>query len=148
MTIAGRLLASFYEQWRHDPLVLDKWFAVQATAPLPTTLGAVRLLLDDPAFSIRNPNKVRALIGAFAGGNPVCFHAADGAGYDFLATQVLLLDGLNPQVAARMVSPLSRWHRYDAGRQELMRQELERVAAAPALSKDVYEVVVKSLKEV
>ncbi len=139
-------LAAFYEQWQHDPLVLDKWFAIQATAPLPGTIAAVRQLLAHPAFSIKNPNKVRSLIGAFAGGNPVCFHAGDGSGYRFLAEQVLVLDGLNPQVAARMVASLSRWHRYDEGRQELMRKELAGILAVETLSKDVYEVVSKSLQ--
>ena len=139
------VLASFYEKWRHDPLVLDKWFAIQATAPLATTLASVRQLLAHPDFSIKNPNKVRSLIGAFAGGNPVCFHADDGSGYRFLAEQVLILDPLNPQVAARMVTTLSRWRRYDERRQGLMRKELERIIGAPALSKDVYEVVSKSL---
>ena len=140
------VLASFYEKWRHDPLVLDKWFALQATAPLPTTLASVRQLLAHPDFSIKNPNKVRALIGAFAGGNPVCFHAADGGGYEFLAEQVLVLDSLNPQVAARMVATLSRWRRYGEVQQGLMRKELQRIIEAPALSNDVYEVVSKSLK--
>ncbi|MFC1512892.1 aminopeptidase N [Thermodesulfobacteriota bacterium] len=140
------VLATFHAQWHHDPLVLDKWFAVQATAPLPSSLANVRQLLDHPDFSIRNPNKVRSLIGAFAGGNPVSFHAGDGSGYGFLADQVLILDALNPQVAARMVSSLSRWRRYDQGRQELMRKELARIAAVVTLSKDVYEVVTKSLQ--
>ena len=140
------LLAAFYRKWKQDPLVLDKWFAIQATSPLPGTLNDVLRLLDHPAFSIKNPNKVRSLIGAFAAGNPVCFHAADGSGYEFLANQVQVLDGLNPQVAARMVSPFSRWRRYDKGRQELMRQELERIMAQAALSKDVFEVVSKSLR--
>ncbi|MDH4320535.1 MAG: DUF3458 domain-containing protein, partial [Desulfobulbaceae bacterium] len=139
-------LAAFHAQWRHDPLVLDKWFAVQATAPLPTTLAEVRRLLDHPDFSIRNPNKVRSLIGAFAGGNPVCFHAKDGAGYRFLADKVLVLDSLNPQVAARMTAALSRWRRYDEGRQALMQAELARIAASASLSRDVYEVVSKSLR--
>ncbi|MDH5299026.1 MAG: aminopeptidase N [Desulfobulbaceae bacterium] len=141
----GQALAAFYDQWQHDPLVLDKWFALQATAPLPSTLSAVRELLGHPAFSITNPNKVRALIGAFAGGNPVCFHAADGTGYCFLGQQVRRLDSLNPQVASRMAASLSRWRRYDGGRQGLMRQELEGLLALPNLSGDLYEVVAKSL---
>ncbi len=139
------VLDDFYARWRNDPLVLDKWFAIQATAPLPGTLDSVRALLDHPAFSIRNPNKVRAVIGAFASGNPVRFHAADGGGYVFLADQVLRLDAINPQVAARMAGALSRWRRYDGGRRELMRGQLQRILAAVSLSRDVYEVVGKSL---
>ena len=141
------VLESFYKRWRHDSLVLDKWFAIQATAPLPSTLAVVRDLRAHSDFSIKNPNKVRALIGAFAAANPVCFHAGDGSGYRFLAEQVLVLDPLNPQVAARMVSPLSRWRRYDEGRRKLMCEELERIAATAALSKDVFEVVSKSLQQ-
>lgn len=139
------VLEAFYQQWRHDPLVLDKWFALQATAPLPGTLDSVRALLDHPAFSIKNPNKVRALIGAFASGNPLCFHAADGGGYEFIADQVLRLNAINPQVAARMAGALSRWRRYGRGRAELMHGQLRRILATPSLSKDVYEVVEKSL---
>ena len=96
-------------------------------------------------FSLANPNKVRALIGAFAAGNPLRFHAADGGGYRFLADQVLALDSANPQVAARLLPPLGRWRRFGEGRQDLMRAELERILAAESLSKDVYEIASKSL---
>jgi aminopeptidase N len=101
--------------------------------------------MEHPAFSIRNPNKVRALIGAFAGGNPLRFHAADGSGYRFLADQVLALDPLNPQIAARLLRTMARWQRYDEGRQAHMREALARVAAAE-VSKDVYEIASKSLQ--
>ena len=139
-------LSSFYERWKGEPLVVDKWFMVQATASRPGALEDVTRLLGHPAFEIRNPNKVYSLIGAFAGGNPVRFHEAGGAGYRFLADQVLTLDPMNPQVAARLMRPFSRLRRYDAGRQELMRAELKRIAAQPGLSPDVFEVATKSLE--
>jgi len=138
-------LDAFYSKWRDDALVLDKWLSVQATAPLPGTLSRVRELMGHPAFSIKNPNKVRALIGAFCGGNPVCFHEPSGAGYRFLADRVLEINPLNPQIAARLLGNLSRWRRYDTGRQALMRAQLERIRKTKQLSRDVYEVVVKSL---
>jgi aminopeptidase N len=97
-------------------------------------------------FSIRNPNKVRALIGSFCAANPVRFHAADGSGYAFLADRVLELDPLNPQVAARLLRGMARWRRYDPARQALMRAQLERVAGTQGLSKDVYEIASKSLE--
>jgi aminopeptidase N len=139
-------LDDFYRRWRHDALVLDKWFALQATSQLPDTLMEVKALLYHPDFSIRNPNKVRALIGAFCQSNPVRFHAADGSGYGFLAGQVVTLNALNPQIAARMLNPFTRWRKYDLNRQALMRAELERIRQTPALSPDVYEIVVKSLE--
>jgi aminopeptidase N len=139
------MLDDFYGRWHDDPLVLDKWFSLQATAPLPDTLERVQRLMAHPAFTIKNPNRVRALLGAFAAGNPVCFHAANGAGYAFLAEQVLVLDPINSQIAARLLGNFARWHRFDAGRQGLMRAQLERVLARPGLSRDVFEVASKSL---
>ncbi|MFO1429656.1 MAG: aminopeptidase N [Candidatus Competibacteraceae bacterium] len=139
-------LADFYRRWRHDALVLDKWFALQATSQLPDTLMEVEALLHHPDFSIKNPNKVRALIGAFCQSNPVRFHAADGSGYAFLTEQVLTLNALNPQIAARMLNPFTRWRKYDPNRQASMRAELERIRQIPALSPDVYEIVIKSLE--
>ncbi|MDT8383654.1 MAG: aminopeptidase N [Gammaproteobacteria bacterium] len=138
-------LAAFYEQWQEDPLVVDKWLSLQATSRLPGALENVRALTQHPAFSIRNPNKVRALIGAFCNGNPAQFHAADGGGYRFLAEQVLTLDALNPQVAARLSNAFSQWRRYDAPRQTLMQEQMQQLLAAPGLSRDVYEVLSKSL---
>ena len=140
------VLVSFYSQWQKDTLVLDKWFSLQATAPLPETLNEVKSLMGHPAFSIKNPNKVRSLVGAFCSANQLCFHAADGEGYRFLADRVLELNSINPQIAARLLSPLSRWRRFDESRQGLMRQELERILADKKLSKDVFEVASKSLK--
>ncbi|NUB13891.1 aminopeptidase N [Azospirillum brasilense] len=139
-------IASFYERWKGEALVVDKWFGVQATSHRPDALERVTELLSHPAFEIRNPNKVYALIGGFAGGNPVRFHDASGAGYRFLADQVLRLDPMNPQVAARMVGPFSRLRRYDATRRALMKAELERIVATPGLSPDVFEVASKSLE--
>jgi len=137
-------LESFYEKWKHDPLVMDKWLAIQATSRLPGTLGTVKKLTQHPVFTIKNPNKVRALIGAFAS-NPVRFHDTDGEGYAFVADQIITLDPLNPQIASRLLSAFTLWRRYDDNRKTLMRAQLERIAAAPILSKDVYEVVSKSL---
>jgi aminopeptidase N len=138
-------LERFYQRWQHDPQVVEKWFSIQAGSRLPDTLQRVVALLDHPAFSITNPNKVRALIGRFCHGNPVRFHAANGAGYAFLADRVLELDAINPQVAARLVSTISRWKRYDNHRQQLMQHQLQRIMDAPKLSRDVYEIVAKSL---
>ena len=101
--------------------------------------------MDHPAFDLKNPNKVRAVIGAFAQANPVNFHAADGSGYSFVADQIMAIDAFNPQTAARLAPTLGRWKRFDPARQALMRRELERMAAAPGLSKDVTELVTKSL---
>ena len=137
-------LASFYEMWKHDPLVMDKWLAIQATSRLPGTLDRVKTLTKHPAFAIRNPNKVRALIGAFSS-NSARFHDLSGAGYAFIADHVLVIDPMNPQIAARLVSAFTIWKRYDEKRQALMKAQLERILRTGKLSKDVYEVVTKSL---
>jgi aminopeptidase N len=139
-------LADFHDTWRDDAIVMDKWFAIQATSSLPGTLGAVAGLLGHAAFSIRNPNRVRALIGAFCTANQLRFHAADGAGYRFLADQVLTLDPINPQIAARLLGPLGSWRRFDADRGGRMKAQLERILkAGQRLSPDVYEIASKSL---
>jgi len=139
------VLADFERRWRSDPLVMDKWFAVQAMSSRADTLERVRDLMGHPAFSMSNPNRVRALIGSFANANPLRFHAADGSGYDFLREQVLVLDAANPQIAARLLRAVSRWQRYDEGRQSHMRKALEAVVAA-SVSRDLYEIAVKSLE--
>jgi aminopeptidase N len=139
------VLQDFHDRWRDDPLVLDKWFSVQAVSKRADTLQRVLELMEHPAFSIRNPNKVRALVGAFCSANAYRFHAADGSGYAFLADRVLELNELNPQVAARMLRIMSRWQRYDSGRQGMVRSQLQRILAEEGLSKDVYEVASKSL---
>ncbi len=138
-------LGAFYERYKHDHLVANKWLAVQAASPLPGTLDVVKGLLKHPAFDLKNPNKVRAVIGTFAMANPVNFHAADGAGYDFLAEQIMEIDGFNPQTAARMVAPLARWKRFDKSRQDKIRAALQRIVAKPGLSSDVRELSTKSL---
>lgn len=138
-------LARFADYFKDDPLVMDQWFSVQAGCGLPGGLERVQALMAHPAFTLKNPNKVRALIGAFANQNLVNFHRADGAGYRFLADHVITLNALNPQIAARQLAPLTRWRKYDAGRQQLMKAELERILASGELSSDVYEVVSKSL---
>jgi aminopeptidase N len=142
---ADRALAAFYTRWRDEPLVIDKWFGIQAMSQRPDTLDRVIRLMGHPDFTLRNPNRVRSLIGAFCAGNPVRFHAADGDGYRFLADRVLELDPVNPQIAARLLGPLVRWRRYDPDRQQLMRGEMERILAAPELSKNVYEIASKAL---
>ena len=138
------LLADFYNKWQDDPLVVDKWLILQATCILPGTLERVKELMKHPAFSMKNPNKVRSLIGAFCS-NQQQFHAKDGSGYSFLANRIMELDPMNPQIAARMLTPLTMWKRYDTKRQQLMKTELERIAALPGLSGDVSEIVEKSL---
>jgi aminopeptidase N len=138
-------LAAFYERWQDDPLVADKWFAMQARSSLPGTIEAVRRLAQHPAFTRTNPNRVRALVGAFAQGNQLYFHDASGEGYAFLAEEVVALDKPNPTTAARLVQPLGQWCRYDAARQRLMRAQLDRILATPGLSPNTYEMVSKSV---
>ncbi|MBP9955727.1 MAG: aminopeptidase N [Pseudomonas sp.] len=138
-------LAKFAEHFKDDALVMDQWFAVQAACPLPGGLERVQALMHHGAFTLKNPNKVRALIGAFANQNHVNFHRIDGAGYRFLADQVIALNALNPQIASRQLTPLTRWRKFDQTRQVLMRAELERILASGELSGDVYEVLSKSL---
>lgn len=141
----AKALAAFAEHFKDNPLVMDQWFSVQAASTLPGGLARVKALMQHPAFTLKNPNKVRALIGAFAGQNLVNFHAADGSGYRFLADLVIELNALNPQIASRQLAPLTRWRKYDDARQALMKGELERILASGELSSDVYEVVSKSL---
>ena len=141
----AKALTSFAEHFKDNPLVMDQWFSVQAGSGLPGGLERVKALMRHPAFSLRNPNKVRALIGAFAGQNHVNFHAPDGSGYRFLADLIIELNALNPQIAARQLTPLTRWRKFDSARQALMKAELERIKASGSLSSDVFEVVSKSL---
>jgi aminopeptidase N len=138
-------LAAFYERWSQDQLVLDKWFALQAQSSRPDTLERVKTLMGHADFSLTNPNRIRSLIGAFAVGNQLRFHAADGSGYSFLAERIIDLDPLNPQIASRLLYPITRWRRFDSARQALMREQLERILEVEGLSNDVYEVVSKSL---
>jgi aminopeptidase N len=137
-------LDSFYRRWKDDSLVVDKWLAVQAGSRRPDTAARVRALAGHEAFDLKVPNKVYALIRTFAA-NHVRFHAADGSGYDFLAEQVLALDRINPQVAARMARGFDRWRKFDAARQARARAALERIRGAEGLSRDVAEIVTKAL---
>ncbi|MCK5069842.1 MAG: aminopeptidase N C-terminal domain-containing protein, partial [Desulfocapsa sp.] len=138
------LFNDFYEKWKDDVLVMDKWLILQASSSLPSTLDSVKALMTHPAFSLSNPNKVRSLIGAF-GGNHVSFHNISGKGYTFLADQIIELDSRNPQIASRLTSPFSTWKRYDTKRQDLIKVELERIAAQKNLSGDVYEMIKRNL---
>jgi aminopeptidase N len=138
-------LAHFFAVWSQDPLVVDKWFSLQARSSLPDTPARVRALTEHPAYDRKNPNRVRSLIGAFSQGNQVRFHDAGGSGYVLLADEVLAIDPGNPTTAARLVQPLCAWRRQDAARQALMQRELERILATPDLSKNTYEMVAKSL---
>ena len=138
-------LQAFYDRFKDDHLVVNKWLTVQAATPLPGALATVKRLMEHSAFDIKNPNKVRAVVNTFASMNPVNFHAVDGSGYAFLADQILAINAFNPLTAARLVPPLGRWRRFDEKRQALMKAQLERLSAAPGLSPDVYELVMKGL---
>jgi aminopeptidase N len=138
-------LADFYRRYEGDPLVIDKWFSLQAAIPEGTTLDRVRKLTEHPAFSFSNPNRLRALIGAFAQLNQTQFNRPDGAGYAFLADTVLALDPKNPQVAARLLSAFKSWRALEAGRRARAEATLRRVAAAPNLSRDVADIVRRAL---
>ena len=137
-------LAMFHDRFHDNGLVLDKWFTTQALSTRADTAEAVARLAEHPDFTLANPNRVRSLVGAFAA-NQRAFHDRSGAGYRFLADKVIAVDRLNPQTAARLIPPLGRWRRFDAGRAAMMRAELERVLATPGLSRDVFEQVSKSL---
>ena len=140
-------LDDFYERYRDDPLVIDKWFALQATTPAPETLTQVRALTRHHAFSLTNPNRVRALIGAFAQGNQTQFNRPDGAGYEFIAEHVLALDPTNPQMAARMLQAFRSWRALEPGRRALAERALRRVADAPNLSRDASDIAQRSLAD-
>ncbi|KHF24627.1 aminopeptidase N [Solemya velum gill symbiont] len=143
--LSRRLLEDFERCWSDMPLVMDKWFGVQASVPATATVEAVTALMSHPAFTLTNPNRVRALVGSFVMNNPVAFHREDGAGYRLLADLVIELNDKNPQVAARLVRHMSRWRRYDEIRSALMKEQLEHIAAIPAISRDVSEIVNRSL---
>ena len=140
-------LRAFYEQWKGDRQVVDKWLAVQAQSSLKDTLLRVKSLMSHPAFNITNPNNVRSLIGQFCRNNAVNFHAIDGSGYQFLVEQILILDKLNPQIASRQMGAFNSWQQYDKRRQGMMRAALEKIAKQTDLSADVYEIVTKYLAD-
>jgi aminopeptidase N len=137
-------LKTFYLAWKNNRLVLDKWFAVQARSGAPDTLERVRALTEHPDFDLRNPNRVRALIGAFAT-NQARFHDKSGEGYRLIADTIITLDAKNPQIAARLCTVLGNWRRFDEARQTLMRENLERIVAVETLSHNTYEMASKAL---
>jgi aminopeptidase N len=138
-------LADFYERWKHEPMVIDKWFALQARDPNEGVLGRVLGLTAHPAFDPKNPNRLRALVQSFAGANPARFHDPSGAGYRFLADQILAVDGFNPMTAARLIEPLGAWRRYKPELGALMREQLQRIVEAPGLSKNAFEMASRAL---
>ncbi|QWK93609.1 aminopeptidase N [Plesiomonas shigelloides] len=139
------LMQHFADKWQHDGLVMDKWFMLQATSPAANVLENVQALMQHPSFSLANPNRTRSLIGAFASGNPSAFHAKDGSGYRFLTDVLVELNSRNPQVASRLIEPLIRLGRYDAERQQLMREQLLRLQKLDNLARDLFEKITKSL---
>jgi aminopeptidase N len=140
-----RALAMFYDKWKDEALVVDKWFLIQARSWLPGTLDRVKALAAHPAFELKNPNRARSLLHTFAVDNPLHFHAADGSGYRWIAEQVVALDRLNPQVASRLARAFDRWKKYDAGRQAHARAALEMIRGAEGLSSNIAEVVGRAL---
>lgn len=139
------LMSQFYFRWQKDSLVINKWLSLQATSTLPKTLEVVKELTQQVCFNAKNPNSVRSLIGAFVSNNPYRFHQSDGSGYEFLTEWVLKIDPFNPQLASRILEPLIRWKRFDSNRQQLMKAQLEHMAKTPNLSKDISELITKSL---
>jgi aminopeptidase N len=138
-------LADFYKRYSADALIVDKWFSLQATTPRPETLGNVRTLTAHPAFSMTNPNRVRALIGAFAQANPTQFNRADGASYEFVADTILALDPNNPQLAARMATAFRTWRTLETSRQAKAQTALQRIKATSGLSRDLSDIVERAL---
>jgi aminopeptidase N len=134
-------LETFYDRYRDDALVLDKWLALEATVPAPQTLARVRVLLDHPAFSVNNPNRIRSLVGSFAGGNPTQFNRPDGAGFAFVADFVTDLDKRNPQTAARLLISFRSWRALEPGRRARAEDTLKSVAAQADLSTDLQDIV-------
>ncbi|SHO45400.1 aminopeptidase N [Desulfopila aestuarii] len=145
LDVREEILGDFYELWRNDPLVMDKWLIIQATSKRQDTLDEVKRLMSHPVFSMKNPNKVRSLVGAFCAMNHVRFHDHKGLGYAFLADRIIELNTINPQIGARMVSPFTTWKKYDGERQHMMRDQLERIVNTENLSGDIFEIVKKSL---
>jgi aminopeptidase N len=142
--LRDKAFTHFHDRFRGDPLVLDKWMSLQASAPLPDTIASVRALMKHPAFDMKNPNRVRALIGAFSA-NHLRFHDKSGAGYRLVANVIRALDPMNPQVAARLAGAFETWRRYDSNRQALMRAELEAILSRTGLSPNLFEVASKIL---
>jgi aminopeptidase N len=137
----------FYQRYSDDPLIIDKWFSLQAMTPDPATLDRVRALTGHPAFSMANPNRVRSLIGAFAQSNPTQFNRPDGAGYEFMADRILELDPNNPQVASRMTTAFKSWRILESGRRARAKAALQRIAGTPNLSRDVHDIAQRALAD-
>ncbi|MES2473124.1 MAG: aminopeptidase N C-terminal domain-containing protein, partial [Pseudomonadota bacterium] len=142
--LRDKAFTHFHDRFKSDPLVLDKWMGLQAGSPLPDTTASVHALMKHPAFDIKNPNRVRALVGAF-GGNHLRFHAANGEGYRLVGDVIRTLDPINPQVAARLAGAFESWRRYDSGRQALMKAELEAIRGLPGISPNLSEIAGKML---
>jgi aminopeptidase N len=140
-------LDDFYARYADDPLIIDKWLALQAAIPEAATLDRVEALTAHPSFSMANPNRVRSLIGSFAQANHTQFNRLDGAGYNFIANVVLELDPKNPQVAARLMGAFRSWRALEAKRRAQAKAALRRVAAAPSLSRDVHDIVARTLAD-
>jgi aminopeptidase N len=137
----------FYQRYSDDPLIIDKWFSLQAMTPDPATLDRVRALTKHAAFSMANPNRVRSLIGAFAQSNPTQFNRPDGAGYEFMADRILELDPNNPQVASRMTTAFKSWRILEGGRRARAKAALQRIAGTPNLSRDVHDIAQRALAD-
>jgi aminopeptidase N len=142
-----RALDDFYSRYSVDPLIIDKWLALQASIPEAGTLDRVNSLTQHPAFSLSNPNRVRSLIGAFAQSNATQFNRADGQGYDFVTAKILELDPKNPQVAARLMTAFRSWRALESGRRAKAKAALQRVQAVASLSADVKDIVSRALAE-
>ena len=138
-------LEEFYDRWHEDHIVIDSWFAAQAQSPRPQTLDEVKALTDHPSFSLTTPNKVRALIGNFVMANPLQFNRPDGAGYAFLADQILKIDPFNPQIAARLLNALRSWRNLEPKRRTKAKRALIRISEEPGISRDVFEIINKTL---
>ncbi|MDF4258792.1 aminopeptidase N [Vibrio parahaemolyticus] len=141
------LMADYSDKWKHDGLVMDKWFALQGTNPAEDALEKVKATMNHEAFSLKNPNRTRSLIGSFLAANPVRFHDKSGSGYQFAGEILRQLDDSNPQVASRMIDPLLKFRKYDEARQAMIRAELEKLKAMDNLAKDLFEKVTKALDE-
>ncbi|WP_025577817.1 aminopeptidase N [Vibrio parahaemolyticus] len=141
------LMADYSDKWKHDGLVMDKWFALQGTNPAEDALEKVKATMNHEAFSLKNPNRTRSLIGSFLAANPVRFHDKSGSGYQFSGEILRQLNDSNPQVASRMIDPLLKFRKYDEARQAMIRAELEKLKAMDNLAKDLFEKVTKALDE-
>ena len=140
------LMADYSDKWKHDGLVMDKWFALQGTNPAEDVLNVIKETMNHEAFSLKNPNRTRSLIGAFLNMNPVRFHAKTGEGYKFAGEILKELNSSNPQVASRLIDPLLKFRKYDEHRQALIKAELESLKSMDNLAKDLFEKVTKALE--